>query len=72
MLELLKEARAKRFSIEYYVKLHYDNETGHYSVYANNSNFNWGHNATFETLAEAENDFNHTLDLYNFYKWEMK
>ena len=72
MLELLKEARSKKFDTEYYVKLHYDNETNHYSVYANNSNFNWGHSATFETKEEAENDFDNTLKLYSFYNWEVK
>ena len=72
MLELLKEAKTKSFSTEYYVKLHFDNETGHYSVYANSNKFNWGHSATFETKQEAEVDFYHTLDKYDFYKWEVK
>ena len=71
-MKLLKEAKAKKLSIEYIVKLHYDEDTEHYSVYANNSNFNWGHSATFDTLEEAENDFNNTLKLYDFYKWEVK
>ena len=71
-MKLLKEAKAKKFSTECYVKLHYDEETKHYSVYANNSNFNWGHSAFYDSLEEAEKDFYDTINLYDFYEWEVK
>ena len=71
-MKLLKEAKAKKFSVEYYVKLHYDEEVGRYSVYTNNSNFNWGYSAVYDSLEEAENDFWHIINKYDFYKWEVK
>lgn len=65
-MKLLKEVKSRRFSTEYYVKLFADTETGKYSVYANNSNFNWGYNYVFDTLEEAEKHFNKTLETFDY------
>lgn len=70
-MKLLKEAKTKSFKTKYSVKL-FDEEDGRFCVYANNSNFNWGHSAIYETKEEAEKDFDNILKLYNFYKWEVK
>lgn len=69
-MELLKESKAKKGSIRFYVKIFFNNETKKYSVYANNTNFNWGHCALFDTLEEAQNDYYNTIRLYDYYDWE--
>lgn len=68
MQKLLKHAVGKNFSTTYYIKL-FEND-GKYSVYANNSNFNWGYNALFTSKEDAESDFYHTINLYKDLDWK--
>ena len=70
-MKLLKEAKTKNFKTTYSVKL-FDEENGIFCGYANNSNFDWGHTAIYNTKKEAEEDFYNTIKLYDFYKWEIK
>lgn len=72
MLKLLKRADTEKFGVSYYVKLFIDADNEKFTVYANNTDFNWGFGHSFETLEEAENDFYNTLKRFDFYKWEIK
>ena len=71
MTKLLKEAKAKPFLVEYYIKL-FEEENGKFMTYANNTNFDWGWVRVFNTKEEAEKDFCNSLELFNHYKWEVK
>lgn len=71
MAKLLKEAKSKTFSVEYYVKL-FAEEDGKFMTYANNTNFDWGWVRIFNTKEEAEKDFYNSLELFDHHKWEVK
>ena len=71
MAKLLKEAKAKNFDTHYYIKM-FEEENGKFMTYANNSNFNWGWVRVFNKKEEAEEDFNKSLKLFDYYKWEVK
>lgn len=68
MQKLLKHAVGKSFSTTYYIKLF--EEDNRYTVYSNNSNFNWGYSALFTSKEEAESDFYHTINLYKHLNWK--
>ena len=71
-IHLLEVAKAKFRSIEYYIKIFFDEKTNEYSVYANNTNFNWGYNRIFKTKEEAEVDFYHTINLFDRLNWKVE
>lgn len=71
MAKLLKEAKAKSFDTHYYIKM-FEEENGKFMTYANNSNFNWGWVRVFNKKEEAEEDFNKSLKLFDYYKWEVR
>ena len=66
----LKHVKAKKFGLEYNVKITYDDETNRYCRYANNSDFNWGGVSYFDTKEEAENDFVRFLDIHDKFDWK--